>query len=1001
MVIIETVKSFFFLIVCVFTAVTVLSQSFVYRHYTRDNGLAGNMVYCSSQDKDGFIWFGTENGASRFDGKNFVNFTTEDGLTDNEVLEVYSDKKGRTWFICFTGGLCYYYKGKIYSHKNDKNIPENLVLSKRSFSGFYEDNLGTVWFLSESLWGYNENKKFIPFIPEIANENSSKLYHIQVLRDSGKYNLAILIAERFTDTGTLYRYDSLGTYKRKINNIRIFSQDLGNTNIFRKQAIPGLNLFNIKGNTVTLFKIRNDSVIIEYNKNLQWDITRSNYNYTTGVQIISTYKHGVQEVNDAFEVIGTELLNEKISSTLIDENNNRWFSTLGNGVFFRSKSAIRYYSERDELKSNDIKVIHFINNRIYLGFKEGITQELVNNTFYNKSVIPAFNRSFNNIKGVYQNSKGELFFCSDRSVARINKAGAISYYNIGGSSVKDFSVVNDSILLFTSHSGTYLVSPQGKIDTLIHRKRGTTIESANLVGFSHYIATIDTLFYLDTSKRLNHISLYDFKKWGRISDLKYLKNGKLIIATYNHGIKYLYNDSLFSINNINGLISNQIRKLYIDSFQHIWAISDLGISKIILNRKNEIQTCLNYTQSDGFSTALINDMCINKDTIYLATDNGLNFFHENQLSKDPDHSVQITSFLVNNIPVELASKKLTANYGNNIKIKFNGISYSSSDFLTYRYFLTGDNPEGTITSLNEIELPALLPGSYSFKVLAINKNNIESKDNAIIIFEILPAWWQTWRFKALMGLISCLAIYYVFKYRIKRIKKDEAEKTSINKQFAELKLEAVRSQMDPHFIFNCLNAIQHFNIKEDYKSAQYFMAEFAKLIRKTLNHSHRDFVLLADEIDLLEIYIKLEKLRYEDLITYSITLTQDVKQQAGELLVPSLIFQPYVENAINHGLKYLKDGGGKLILNFEIQNNRLFVTLDDNGIGINKSKKLKEQENKSRTSFGISLSESHINVINKIHDLDIACTIIDKSALTPSNQGTLVQLSLPIKQKNV
>jgi len=228
----------------------------------------------------------------------------------------------------------------------------------------------------------------------------------------------------------------------------------------------------------------------------------------------------------------------------------------------------------------------------------------------------------------------------------------------------------------------------------------------------------------------------------------------------------------------------------------------------------------------------------------------------------------------------------------------------------------------------------------------------------------------------------------------------EMEKTAINKKFAELRLEAVRSQMDPHFIFNCLNSIQHYNIKEDYKSAQHFMAEFARLIRKTLSHSQHDFILLNDELELIEIYVKLEKLRFEDSFDYRIEVNENLKEKVNLLLVPSLIFQPYVENAINHGIRFLKNKKGFLSLTFSLSGELLTVIIEDNGIGIKASESLKEQKEGKNDSMGMNLTKSRLEVISKIHDLDIQFKVTDKSSdIERTDSGTIVNVILPVRYK--
>jgi LytS/YehU family sensor histidine kinase len=231
------------------------------------------------------------------------------------------------------------------------------------------------------------------------------------------------------------------------------------------------------------------------------------------------------------------------------------------------------------------------------------------------------------------------------------------------------------------------------------------------------------------------------------------------------------------------------------------------------------------------------------------------------------------------------------------------------------------------------------------------------------------------------------------RIRIKKIATKAQEKQLVNRQLAELKLEAVRAQMNPHFIFNCLNAIQHYNVSHDFDSAQQFLSDFAMLIRKTLHLSKQDFISLREELSFLESYIKLEKMRFEDQFTYSFLIDPNI--DLDQMKVPSLLLQPFVENSINHGLKYRKEPGGTIDISFTKSRDDLIVKVSDNGIGIARSMELKASRGVSHQSQGTNLTTNRIEVINKIYKTAMRLQISSSEA-GAAHSGTNVTLIIPL-----
>lgn len=206
-----------------------------------------------------------------------------------------------------------------------------------------------------------------------------------------------------------------------------------------------------------------------------------------------------------------------------------------------------------------------------------------------------------------------------------------------------------------------------------------------------------------------------------------------------------------------------------------------------------------------------------------------------------------------------------------------------------------------------------------------------------------------------------------------------------------IKLQSLRTQMNPHFIFNSLNSVNSFIAKNDERSANKYLSDFSKLMRTVLKNSDQDFVGLASEIQTLGIYLELEHFRFGEKFDYVLEVSPEVETES--FAVPPMLIQPYIENAIWHGLRY-KEEKGVLAVKFFVENEKLFCTVYDNGIGRKKSSELKTAHQKTYQSTGIKNTKERIELLNKLHKTSLNITITDMEENGEST-GTLVKISLP------
>lgn len=210
-----------------------------------------------------------------------------------------------------------------------------------------------------------------------------------------------------------------------------------------------------------------------------------------------------------------------------------------------------------------------------------------------------------------------------------------------------------------------------------------------------------------------------------------------------------------------------------------------------------------------------------------------------------------------------------------------------------------------------------------------------------------------------------------------------------NKKIA---LQSLRREMNPHFIFNSLNSVNHFIATNNELEANQYLTKFSKLMRGVMENSTEDFIPFQQELDLLQNYLALEKTRFADKFDYEIEVDESLNTQS--LKVPGMLIQPFLENAVWHGLRY-RSTKGFLKLNFEKENKHLKITIEDNGIGIEESKKQKTQHQKTREGRGMKNTLERITLLNDLYGQDIQCKITDKK----NGEGVFVEISYKLVNK--
>ena len=327
----------------------------------------------------------------------------------------------------------------------------------------------------------------------------------------------------------------------------------------------------------------------------------------------------------------------------------------------------------------------------------------------------------------------------------------------------------------------------------------------------------------------------------------------------------------------------------------------------------------------------------------------------------------------------------------NITFDYTGAYFRSPDKTNYYYQLVGNDDEwiGPVKS-RSANYTNLRPGNYRFQVKAENGNGFYS-DVVTVPFTVSAPFWATWWFYLSCAAIIALIVFQINRYLLDRVRKEEAIKREFNDKLAQVEMEALRSQMNPHFIFNALNSIKHFILTNDKFTASEYLSNFSRLVRKILNNSKSSRISLEDELETLQLYIDMEKMRFPDKFTSEIIVDENV--DVIGVTIPPLILQPYVENAIWHGLMH-KDGEGVLLLHVRGDDGHILCTIEDNGIGREKASLIKSKSALHKKSFGMQITRARIDMSDSESTVDIE-DLMDEN---DQPLGTRVRILIPIQR---
>ncbi|HEY1045986.1 MAG TPA: histidine kinase, partial [Bacteroidia bacterium] len=500
--------------------------------------------------------------------------------------------------------------------------------------------------------------------------------------------------------------------------------------------------------------------------------------------------------------------------------------------------------------------------------------------------------------------------------------------------IKDLEFDSEGKILIgaTSGAGIYDLIKK-KITDSIWNIRTTAVYQVKGKGI--YLGTINGLYFRKEGEvNVNRYVSNQLLNNARITDIRADNKNRLWIGTAQYGVFIVVENKILHLDDDISkeayLSSYYVKQIYFDNKNRTWICTENGLNKIELSNQNKFKV-EHINVVSGLANNNVNACTVLNDTLYLATLQGVSrLIYEPSVAKETP-KLEITQTYVNNNIAELTNGIRLKFNKNSISIEFTAIAFQSPQDIEYHYRLFGASETWTITKNKRVDLLSLKPGDYKFEIYARNTTTLKKSNIQSLTFTVLQPWYSTWWFCLLCFTLIVSLVYLLIKRRINTVKKRSAELNKINKTFAELEMQALRAQMNPHFIFNAMTAIQHYFVSNDEIKANAYMSRFAQLIRRMLDYSSNNFIPLNEEIDLLKNYLDLEAMRFDHKISY--TIGTDEELNPSEYKLPSLMLQPIIENAVNHGLR-MAGMAGEIKLNFELKDNFLLCNITDNGVGI-------------------------------------------------------------------
>jgi hypothetical protein len=968
------------------------SQELTYKQFTVKDGLPGSVVYQALQDKNGFIWFATSQGVSRFDGRTFKNFTKEDGLPDNDIIKLYLDKFNNVWFLSFMGVPAVYHNSTIKRFDRCKGVmqitedplTDSIIFLAETFQGknafigrYTAANVSGKWqftaFFKDLLLHAPNNRPVLrASSPEKINfyfsHKDSQAYTLHVKTANTNKSFPVKRTDVFMSPFEKSSFSCLTSDKKGI--VFCISDTIYYASANTMTPVTTLKAINVNtAHDVSSFFCENDSTL--------WISTRNR-----GLISIKNFlSHNLR--------VQTYFTKSFCTSLLKDHENGYWITTQGEGVYYLPNLCFYTLSRHpDMINKNALCIVNGHASSIAAGFASGNFFEINYNNLRVQQFANWFNKNKNNrilhLQPLQQENvfliacDNGLYRVSPRAITHLAPSAAKEIYL---SPHAGFYVgANDALHSFTS---------AGKETNFFFRGRVTCLTGSD---GCIYWGTLHGLYsYINGEVRF--IGAKYPVLAGIINHLDVAPDSSLWIST-QQGIIIMKGAAITGIKKENGLLSNMCKHVSFNN-NTAWVATDKGISRINYSR---LITGLHYsisniTEEDGLATNEVNQTVAAGNYIWAATAKGICYFSKDYISRSVVHPlVNINRIMANGKVLPITDSVHMHHSTGKLLIELSAISYGSGKQVQYEYRLNGLDSGWNTTGNSVIEFPALPFGRFVFEARAVDRWGAKSEHPVRIVVMHPPPFTKTTWFLVLTYIMLTVLLGAGFFVYYRRRQKKREQEYALKRKVHELEMMALSAQMNPHFIFNCLTSIQYHILQADMRSANTYLHKFSTLIRQTLQHSTDSLIPLREEIKLLSLYLELEKLRLGDRMDYQLTVSEDVN--ADDLSIPPMIVQPFIENAVKHGIPTLQHRKGVLTVQVTRNDHYIECMIEDNGPGIYSSRG--QEHDSEYTSMGTGITSRRIEAINAIQKNKIQWRVTDKQQAGLPGSGTIIHLSFPI-----
>lgn len=954
------VNRFVFCVFCFLSSFGFCQKYEAHRiNYGVNEGLPSSECYEIIQDQKGYIWFGTDRGVVRYNGYEFKTFTTKEGLNNNVVFYLTEGPDGKIWFYDIEKQLSYFYKDSIYQFKHNEILKR--VIPKQSISvGISVDNDENIYF---SL-GESRKEKIIHKIDQDGNViyYDSEPYDL-IFRKLDESVMAAYFGYNMTPGAKSVKYiNEEESLVKKFDFKNLFFTAIRRFSPYKDKVY--FSIFN------QLFVIDDEiKKICEFDKGIiEIEVDRKENVY------VGLYDEGMVVLPKGNPKNLYSLVSDcSVSGFCMDLNGGIWLSTQDQGIYYIPHKTI---SQHILTKNTLVNNISGIQNNIFYSNYAGELYKLdngkslnlpLNKTSYLRNIVPIDSTRFltsliSRYKYVYDAKEEELKL----------SFGAGSDW-----------VVTDTLIYGVSYGklSWYDRNRLIAIDSTILSNLKLECMTRSFTKNELFFGTADGLYSYDFKefqKEFRNDPIYN----SRISDM-IMNKDVLYAATRGEGlIIHFKNKAPYSLSKEDGLISNELHKLALFG-NRLYVLSKEGLS--ILEDIEKGLKIVNYSNKNGLLSNEVNDVFERNDTLWIATNKGITNFHLNKNSENElEYPIYLKSFRINSIERNKNTALVLDYNENDLEFFFEVVSFNSNGNIKYRYRLDGIDDIWKETVSRELRYPNLPPGSYKF-IISYQKPDLTwSSPTTLFKFKINVPFWEKLSFIIPFITLILLIIYALIQRFINKAK----GKIDIQKKILDLERRALQAQMSPHFIFNALTSIQSLIAQNKNDHAEEFLVTFSRMVRASLNQSSQAFISLQEEIELLNNYMKIEALRFEEVFHSNIQLSSEIV--LSDISIPPMIIQPFVENAIEHGIRPLGKKGHLSIEISEIEEGFLEIKIDDDGVGRKKSEK---QQIKGRESKGISLVRDRLALLNKASKVQV----IDKQDNNVSC-GTLVVVHVPYQR---